>query len=680
MFGSTATSALYGAPSGLHASTHSISDAALEDAAFAADVGEDYGEEATHKLTAILRLLDSAGYIKARVRDYSAFERILGGIVWLLQRIVKREDAARGRVQWELLFQAHVKMKPRLGLAQEIIHRVKSLPYACPIPIQPHQLLLQDFGDIGAVQRLVSWLIEQNEDVAHLASIQDKRRYLAVGTVGQPEPPLKREVQYLQSAYAAQRRWQFVSTDWQNEPEDAMIQRCLLEYGERVAVVEFDVDTSASSESSTLDGETSGTKDLRHDLMAQLAVSAAMLAKRDPSGKKITMQRKKTYRAAAAKEFEAQYQRMLQQAVVEQEALLAKQRERETVLLQQAVLVPSSADTDSGNTTKHDADSELSIQRVDFLKHEDAYKDLQENHQALKDQRKQEEAHLVAIQDAMRDLDYEMKQIQAEETQRQEDPIVLATLRELVVKNETLKQQKSAFKVQCKTDLETLQRRLKQLRVSSAASDVKDPEVSRLLEIEQMHAHVSAKHTQLKSALAHTTREVHRRRKDIDDVPTRIELLQYEKRFQELYDEVALTLDETRKYYCVYNTLKATHEFLEKEISLLNSIHDNFDVAMGSKAATTAFFTQIDAIIRNVETSVTKQQVLRQEHHARVETLDSKYQLLLEQERLYVNAIREFQKECEKHERLNTRIQQRTQLQLQQRTVQPIVAPDDVVI
>lgn len=53
----------------------------------------------------------------------------------------------------------------------------------------------------------------------------------------------------------------------------------------------------------------------------------------------------------------------------------------------------------------------------------------------------------------------------------------------------------------------------------------------------------------------------------IDDTPTRTELIQYEKRFVELYQQVAWKLEETKKYYDLYNTLDTSLGFIQKEVS-----------------------------------------------------------------------------------------------------------------
>ena len=93
----------------------------------------------------------------------------------------------------------------------------------------------------------------------------------------------------------------------------------------------------------------------------------------------------------------------------------------------------------------------------------------------------------------------------------------------------------------------------------------------------------------------------------IDDIPTRTELIQYERRFVELYQQVALKLEETRKYYATYNTLDNTRNFLAKEVKLIDSITNNFQDAMRTKASQEEFLAQFDTIIKSVQDSLVKQ-------------------------------------------------------------------------
>ncbi|DAZ93327.1 TPA: hypothetical protein N0F65_010793 [Lagenidium giganteum] len=671
-------------------------------AADAFQLDDDYSADAADTLAAVLECLVEHGYGRASLNELSAFERVLGGLCWLLQRIVPREDAAHRRVDWDLLFQPHNKMKPRLELAQAVLKCVEALPTACPVPIQPHQLLLQDFGDIGTVKKLVAWLVAQGERATHSDKIQSHRAYLDVQQRGKTSAgdadsvkPLKREVAYLQGVYRPRRRWQYMSSSSLDEPEDALIQRCLLEYGERVCAVreppreQANPDelghggTDESNDACVSTAERSG--DVHKQLLSQLATQAASFsnkaARRQNAGAP-TASLKKSLSQAKWSEFEAQYQKLERQAMEEQAKMMEKQREREQQLLQQVVSVQEIHNIEPVNVMPNNGahrngkEQKVPVVPIESVEMELVSKEIESARaklnkcnrqlQAIEQEQETVHAQLVlkeaeesAAEQAIAQAEFQLQQMDIVEAKHQEAKPQLSKLKELVQRNELLKRQKNEFKLKCREQLTTLQARVEQLRLQAEQDAAKqDEETLRLNEVEQLHTQMALKHKEMKQALAQQTRDIHKMSKKIDDVPTRIELIQYEKRFLELYEEVALTLDETRKYYCVYNTLKTTHEFLEKEISLINSIHDNFDVAMSSKAATQAFFTQIDAIMTNVRGTIAKQQTLRADNQRQVETLDSKYQLLLEKERMYVNAIREFQRECEKNEKLSLKLQQ----------------------
>ncbi|KAG1702145.1 hypothetical protein DVH05_009937 [Phytophthora capsici] len=611
------------------------------------DLAEEYGADAARKLSRILQSLDAAGFPKAHINSYSAFDRVLSGITWLFQKIVKREDAEKGRVQWDVLFQSHEKMKPRLGLAQEVVRCIEALSYACPVPVQPHQLLLQDFGDIETVEKLVLWLIDESQEAQHLEKIRQEKSYLQVlnrQEEKQRDLPLKKEVEFLLDAFAPKRRWQYVAVDETEESEDALIQRCLLEYGERVTIAVDDTDPIKNAKEDGKD---------EVDVMAQIANQAAAIASGGASKPRGGSMRGLRRTKRHDPDFDRQYQKAMKQAKEEQQTLLSQRREREAKLLQGVVSAPEMKQGDVDGRVGLSVQPQLHLVRTQLKEHQVQVQQLIQEKKDLDKKIQEINARATALDEALGAVKLEITEVEAQAPKDENSQAQLVTLRQLVSKNEALKREKNEFRTKCRIEVEALKERIEKL--AKDAND-QDEEAQRLNEIEQMHAQMAQKHKDMKLAAAKQTRTLHLKMKQIDEIPTRIELVQYEKRFVELYDEVALTLDETRKYYCVYNTLKTKHEFLEKEISLINSINENFDVAMASKTATEAFFMQIENIIQNVEGTVTKQQLARDDHQFTVETLDSKYQLLLEQERMYVNAIREFQKECEKNERLTARL------------------------
>jgi hypothetical protein len=65
-------------------------------------------------------------------------------------------------------------------------------------------------------------------------------------------------------------------------------------------------------------------------------------------------------------------------------------------------------------------------------------------------------------------------------------------------------------------------------------------EATRLGEIEKRHGEMTAQRDRMRLYLASKTQEAARLGRQIDDVPTRSELIQYERRFVELFEQVRL--------------------------------------------------------------------------------------------------------------------------------------------
>ncbi len=132
-----------------------------------------------------------------------------------------------------------------------------------------------------------------------------------------------------------------------------------------------------------------------------------------------------------------------------------------------------------------------------------------------------------------------------------------------------------------KADLEALLARLKDCPLPA-------DEMQRMLQIEQVYEQELSRLKQLKQLLSKKAQEIQLLRRKIDDVPTRTELVQYvleslgslhlnlstcvryERRFVELYEQVAGTTDETKKYYTTYNTLQNTKDFILKESKVMD--------------------------------------------------------------------------------------------------------------
>jgi uncharacterized FlgJ-related protein len=115
-------------------------------------------------------------------------------------------------------------------------------------------------------------------------------------------------------------------------------------------------------------------------------------------------------------------------------------------------------------------------------------------------------------------------------------------------------------------------------------------------------------------------------------------------------------LGENKKYFEMYNTLDETHRILSKEVSLINSITDNFDAAMKTKATKEQFLNQLSGIISSTEGSLVKQRATLAAKDARLEALTAAHQALVDEQRRYFKAVKDFQEECNKNELYSTRL------------------------
>lgn len=164
---------------------------------------------------------------------------------------------------------------------------------------------------------------------------------------------------------------------------------------------------------------------------------------------------------------------------------------------------------------------------------------------------------------------------------------LLEEVQELVLQNEKLKQQEIDFKDNCKKELVQLQSKIKYVQfseyfetfvivefVSRSAEEVTPDED--LVEFTKELAQEEEKLKNVRLQLAKKNRATVALQRQLDDIPDRTELAQYQKRFLELHNQVTAKLKETKQYYDLYNSLNDTKLYMEKEITLLSSIYDNY--------------------------------------------------------------------------------------------------------
>uniref|UniRef100_A0A4W3HKB9 Coiled-coil domain-containing protein 93 n=1 Tax=Callorhinchus milii TaxID=7868 RepID=A0A4W3HKB9_CALMI len=222
---------------------------------------------------------------------------------------------------------------------------------------------------------------------------------------------------------------------------------------------------------------------------------------------------------------------------------------------------------------------------------------------------------------------------------------LLEKLRALVTMNEDLKSQEQEFRTHCRVRL------IFAFMYECTWLQLEHKEL-----IEQQYKGDQEKLQKIRLLLARRNREIAILQRKIDEVPSRVELTQYQRRFVELYSQVAATHKETKQFFTLYNTLDDKKVYLEKEVSLLNSIHDNFQLAMASPAAREQFLRQMEQIVEGIKQNRMKLEKKKQENKMRRDQLNDEYLELLEKQRLYFKTVKEFKEECRKNEILLTKL------------------------
>lgn len=221
----------------------------------------------------------------------------------------------------------------------------------------------------------------------------------------------------------------------------------------------------------------------------------------------------------------------------------------------------------------------------------------------------------------------------------------LKEVEDLIILNDNLKAQEVQFREKCKQELASLQNSIEE------AKNLKTPDETDLKCSTELNDE-SDKVKMLRLQLAKKNRTVVVLQRKLDDIPSRAELAQYQKRFLELYNQVAAKHKETKQYYTLYNTLEDTRHYIKREILLLNSICDIYPEAISSSNSKNEFLKQMEFVADWYKNSKQKIESKLEEEKSKRDHLRNTLQTLIEQHRKYVVALKQLSIECRKHEAL----------------------------
>ena len=227
------------------------------------------------------------------------------------------------------------------------------------------------------------------------------------------------------------------------------------------------------------------------------------------------------------------------------------------------------------------------------------------------------------------------------------------TIRRLMATSAMLALQEKEFKRTCKRQLASLQARIQALEAEEAAdgAEASGP-VARLRAAEAAHAEVSTKHKRFRGLLARRNHEIARLRRVLDDVPSRGELLQYEKRFVELFEELNATREETDKRFASYNFQNEERKILEQETTLIGSVHSSFATAMKSSKGQAQFLEQMDKFVGSARGLGERQREQLAKRQRQRDAKAAEHDGMADKQRAYFRAVKQLQQQAERNEAL----------------------------
>uniref|UniRef100_A0A8C8ER29 Coiled-coil domain-containing protein 93 n=1 Tax=Oncorhynchus tshawytscha TaxID=74940 RepID=A0A8C8ER29_ONCTS len=563
-------------------------------------------EEQSVKLAEILDLLLAAGYFRARIKGLGPFDKVVGGMTWCI-------TTCNFDIDVDLLFQENSTIGQKIALTEKIVSVLPKMK--CPHRLEPHQIQGLDFIHIfPVIQWLVKRAIETREEMGDYVRAYSVSQFQKTHSFPEDEDFLQRKEKAVKAVldvsevYKPQRKYKRqVEAGELLDEESRMVTPCSLQTEDRKASLTpgSQATPQGMTEVSQEEEDLQAAEEVRslptcialNPTIATCPILHECISLYDDS-ELSTEDRPERYGPVQ------QHRRMV--------TSLNKQIQQKTKQLE-----------------------ELQAKRLE-----------------VKSGCEQAKSKLMEATEQTERLEKELSAL--EEAEGQADTGLLEKLRALVGMNENLKHQEQEFRTHCREEMVRLQQNIENLKIESGDDTEDVKERSQL--IEKQYNTDKEKLQKIRLLMARRNREIAVLQRKIDEVPSRAELTQYQKRFIELYGQVSATHKETKQFFTLYNTLDDKKVYLEKEVNLLNSIHDNFQQAMASSGAKEQFLRQMEQIVEGIKQSRIKMEKKKQENKMRRDQLNDEYLELLDKQRLYFKTVKDFKEECRKNEMLLSKL------------------------
>lgn len=593
-------------------------------------------EEQNVKLLEILELLVAAGYFRARIKGLSPFDKVVGGMTWCI-------TTCNFDIDVDLLFQENSTIGQKIALTEKIVSALPKMK--CPQRLEPHQIQGLDFIHIfPVIQWLVKRAIETRQEMGDYIRSYSVSQFQKDHRLPEDEEFASRREKAVRTLtetcdiYKPRRKYKRQEGAAELTEEESRVHSTLLEYGRRYGLSKPGRTDKPEEHKVSVPSGLAGKGESREEeeLQAQeeLRIKALMtgMAAMDLDQGRLTASTVGQIVGLQSDEIK----QMVTEYAEKQSELSAEER-------------PESLGAAQQHRRKVAALNKQITQRSKTRE------ELREKSSQIRAECDEAKKKLAEITELSEKLNEELSSLESVESNA--DPGVLQKLRSLVAMNESLKSQEQQFRAHCREEMSRLQQNIDRLKAESAEGS---EEKERGVVFEQQLKAEREKLQKIRLLLARRNREIAILQRKIDEVPSRAELTQYQKRFIELYAQVSATHKETKQFFTLYNTLDDKKVYLEKEVNLLNSIHDNFQQAMASSGTREQFLRQMEQIVDGIRQNRNKMEKKKQENKMRRDQLNDEYLELLEKQRLYFKTVKEFKEECRKNEMFLSKLKERS--------------------
>ena len=595
----------------------------------------------------IAEMLFSAGYFRARIKMLPPFDMVVGGLAWAVTMINMEVDLSLDET-------ANLGQKIKLGeQICKVLYRMKGPP------LQSHQIKGLDYGALFPVaewliKRVIETRAETEAATRKFSELQfDKEQLL-------PAEAELLEYRLPSTAYEFKVRQQFKPTrQYRMDNRDGMaeaqrVQACMLEYGisiDDLIYQKADEDDALASKSKR--GGVAGKNKALETMMGGVddkSVREKVSSAEAEWQAEMAQDKARLEAMAAALEGgatgaeSAVGNKMLNSIVGMSTEQIREQQEQNALMAEE--LAKLQAGSAGGAQAAHRRNmAGLERQRASEKK---KAQDALANISGLQSKLEQAKADLKKQRKMIAKGEKMITGLNEKEAQC--DKAELASLKRLVTLNESLKDQESSFKKNCKGQMKRLTSQLDKVGEEENADN---DEVKRLVKIEELYKSETKKNDKVTESVSRKNREIMYFTRKIDEVPTRTELLQYERRFTELYDQIQIKLDETRKHYATYNALSDAIKYANKEIETLDNMHTAIGQGvLSSSSRAEHFLENMNAVKDGVVRNLDRVESDFQNNHGAKVALEGKLQEELTLQRKHFKAVKDFQMECEKNEEL----------------------------